>query len=163
MINLLILNLILLLLVKQVNIFIYNSVLSVVVDIVLKHMITRLLQALMGNYFLVTIDGVKNSHIDDIVRIILEARENEKTTISCKISIMNNLSLHPQLGVPIMYHDQLNLVATHLFDVKEEDNMSTLAHQTYLNNCLPSIKTLHSKKARKLIRRILKSQTDWNA
>ena len=110
MINLLILNLILLLLVKQVNIFIYNSVLSVVVDIVLKHMITRLLQALMGNYFLVTIDGVKNSHIDDIVRIILEARENEKTTISCKISIMNNLSLHPQLGVPTMYHDQLNII-----------------------------------------------------
>ena len=81
-----------------------------VVDIVLKHMITRLLQALMGNYFLVTIDGVKNSHIDDIVRIILEARENEKTTISCKISIMNNLSLHPQLGVPTMYHDQLNII-----------------------------------------------------
>ena len=47
--------------------------------------------------------------------------------------------------------------------MKEDDDMASLAHQTYLNNCLPSIKTLHSKKARKLIRRILKSQTDWNA
>ena len=41
--------------------------------------------------------------------------------------------------------------------------MATLAHQTYLNNCLPSIKTLHSKKARKLTRRIIKSQNDWFA
>ena len=62
-----------------------------------------------------------------------------------------------------MHHDQLNIIATHLSDMKEEDNMSTLAYQTYLNNCLPSIKTLHSKKARKLTRRILKSQNDWSA
>ena len=117
----------------------------------------------LRNSFLVAIDSVNILHMNDIVRIVLEARKNEKTTVSCKFSIMDTLSLHPQLGVPIMHHDQLNIIATHLSDMKEEDNMSTLAHQTYLNNCLPSIKTLHSKKARKLTRRILKSQNDWSA
>ena len=65
---------------------------------------------------------------------------------------MDTLSLHLQLGVPIMYQDQLNIIATHLSDMKDDDNRSTLDHQTYLNNCLPSIKILHSKKARKLTR-----------
>ena len=74
---------------------------------------------------------------------------------------MDTLSLHLQLGVPIMYQDQLNIIATHLSDMKHDDNRSTLDHQTYLNNCLPSIKILHSKKARKLTRWILKSQNYW--
>ena len=76
---------------------------------------------------------------------------------------MNNISLHPQLGLPIMHHDQLNIIAKHLSDMKEDDDMSPLAHQTYLNNYLPSVKTLHSKKAPKLTRRVLKSQNDWHA
>ena len=110
----------------------------------------------LRNSFLVAIDGVNVLHMDDILRIVLESRNNDKTTVSCKFSILDTLSLHPQLGVPIMHHHQLTIIATDLSDMKGKDNMSTLVHQTYLNNCLPSIKTLHSKKARKLTRLILK-------
>ena len=42
----------------------------------------------LRNYFFVAIDGVNILHIDDIMRLILEARKNEKTTVSCKFSIM---------------------------------------------------------------------------
>ena len=93
--------------------------------------------------------------MNDSVRIILEVRKNEKTTVFCKFFILDTLSLHPQLGVPIMHHHQLNIIATYLSDMKEKDNMSTLVHQTYLNNCLSSIKTIHSNKARKLTRLVL--------
>ena len=50
------------------------------------------------NYFLVAVDDVNITYKDDIVRIIIESRKNEKTTLSCKFSIMDNISLHPQLA-----------------------------------------------------------------
>ena len=50
----------------------------------------------LRNFFLVTIDGINILHMDDIVRIVLEARKNEKTNVSCKFSIMDTLSLQPQ-------------------------------------------------------------------
>ena len=74
---------------------------------------------------------------------------------------MDTLSLHPQLGAPIMHHDQFDSIATYLFQIKEDDEISTLVHQTHMSKSWPSVYALNFKKARKLTRRVLKSQNDW--
>ena len=91
--------------------------------------------------------------MDDIVRIILEARKNEKTTISCKFSIMDNISLYTQLGIPIMHHDQLNIITKYISGIKEDDGMSILAHQTYLNNIYPQLRLFISRRMMKIRQR----------
>ena len=70
--------------------------------------------------------------------------------------------MHPQRGILVLYHNQLNIIAKHVAEIKENMEEQGAAHQRYLQSILPSIFTIKStKKKAKLTCRILKVQQDW--
>ena len=36
-----------------------------------------------------------------------------------KFVLMQKIEMYPQTGVPIIFHDQLNLISTHLAEIKQ--------------------------------------------
>ena len=76
---------------------------------------------------------------------------------------MEKVALHPQTGVPIIFHDQLNVISEHLSSIKLDAEARNEKHKRYLDAVIPQVNTLKSKKKRsKLTRKILKQQQDWN-
>ena len=69
--------------------------------------------------------------------------------------------MHPQKGTPILYHDQLNVVAKHLTYIKLKDEEKNRKHQKYIKSLHPIVcKMKSTKKGAKLTREILKSKAD---
>ena len=80
-----------------------------------------------------------------------------------KFGLMQKTAMHPQDGVPIVFHDQLNIIAQHLSDIKQSISEKNAHHQTYLKHILPTINAMKSaKKKQKLTRKILKQLQDWS-
>lgn len=63
------------------------------------------------------------------------------------------------MGIPIFYHDQLNIIAKHVAEITENLEEQGATHQRYLKVILPYISLLKSaKKKAKITLRILKAQ-----
>ena len=64
--------------------------------------------------------------ITQLKKIIKTARNNNIKSIVCEFTTIEKVALHPQEGIPLLYHDQLNIVAKHLEDIKlSEDEQNT--------------------------------------
>ena len=59
--------------------------------------------------------------------------------------------MHPTYGVPLLHHDQLNVIAQHLSAIKEDIN-----HERYVNENDDIVPTIT-----KLTRKSLKSTDEW--
>ena len=71
--------------------------------------------------------------------------------------------MHPQTGVPIVFHDQLNVINEHLRTIKLSVEQSNENHKRYLDAIIPKIHVIDpTKKRAKLTRKILKQQQDWS-
>lgn len=67
--------------------------------------------------------------------------------------------MHPQMGIPVLYHDQLNIVIKHIANIKDNMAEQGETHQRYLRAIVHTISSLKSaKKKAKLTRQILKVQ-----
>ena len=98
----------------------------------------------------------------DFKTLIRQARDKDDQSVQITFATVQNLALHPQLHIPMMYHDQLNILAQHLKSIKDDFDTKHAAHKQYVNSLTASIATLTStKKIKKLTREILKSQDDW--
>ena len=112
--------------------------------------------------FPITINEYKIKTEEDIIQVIKEARENNLPSVQTTFANIDKIAMHPQKGVPILYHDQLNIVAKHIAEIKDSLEQQGYINQRYLEAIIPTIATIKStKKKAKLTRRILKIQTDW--
>ena len=115
----------------------------------------------------------------DSVRIeIAKARLLDVKTLKIGFATISKQSMHPQKGIPQLYHDQMNVIGKHLWEMCNDPEWSsdiedflplletirtkpmnfTPADQKQLTDLLK----IHSlKKQRKLTRKILQSQADW--
>ena len=63
------------------------------------------------------IDGHSFVTEHDFIKEVQTAQEQCKQIIMCKLSIINRIAIHLQQGVPILYNDQLNIIATHIAEI----------------------------------------------
>ena len=93
--------------------------------------------------------------------------------------------MHPQLGIPQLYHDQLNIIGQYLWDIKNHPEWQQDVHQTIIQPHVLTLKLLKKvvvmdrtwinlqtkqnifkiaaiKKRKRLTRRVLQLQEDWN-
>ena len=83
--------------------------------------------------------------------------------MKCQFTTIERIAMHPQEGMPMIYHDQLNIIAQHLKEMKLEDEEKIETYQRYLQEIIPKISVIKSRKKKaKLTRRLLKSQQDWH-
>ena len=56
---------------------------------------------------------------EDVKNEIKKESQKKNKRIKLTFSLMIKVSMHPQTGIPLMYHDQLNIVCHHLEDIKQ--------------------------------------------
>ena len=101
--------------------------------------------------------------LTDIKIAVKQARNNHAEFVTCRFGLMEKTAMHPQNGVPIIFHDQLNIISEHLQSIKLSMEERNKKHQKYLTAIIPQVSTLKSSKKRaKLTRKILKQQEDWS-
>ena len=119
-------------------------------------------RSMLRNSFPISMNNTPITTAHDIIQAVQCVRNLGNDSVICKFAIVNKIAMHPQMGIPILYHDQLNIIATHVSDIKETMEEQGATHQRYLKAILPSVSILKStKKKAKLTRRILKVQDDW--
>ena len=127
------------------------------------------------------------AQLKSIFRAIRSAKD---TTFTLEISTIDKQAMHPQKGTPQLYHDQMNIIAQHLWDIKNEPEWTINSNEEVVHpvsaNLLQNIsgkykknlkmnklwyqqhslppwyKVAKVKKRRKLTRRYLMKQADWN-
>ena len=144
----------------------------------------------LRNGFITSINSSPITTIKDAKDEFRKIRKSGDTTFTIAISTKNKLSMNPQLGTPQLYHDQVNIIAQHLYEIKNEPEWNLASNEEIVhpvtNELLKSMgksgtkylkcnklwSQLHQlpswyriakvKKRRKLTRRFLLNQTDWN-
>ena len=97
--------------------------------------------------------------MNQIVGNIKTARHVNKKEVHIKFGAMDMVAMHPQSSVPIISHDQLNIISEHLASIKLNIEERNLKHQKYLQHILLTVNAIKfSKKRRHLIRKKFKQQ-----
>ena len=58
--------------------------------------------------------------MQDFKKQTKSTKDNGNTSIVCQFATIEKLAHHPQEGIPLMYHDQMNIVANHIFEIKSD-------------------------------------------
>ena len=66
----------------------------------------------------IAINNTPVSTINDIHQQIQHIREKGIQSVVVQIATLHKLAMHLQLGLPQLYHDQLNVIGKHLWDIK---------------------------------------------
>ena len=130
------------------------------------------------------VDNVEIKNIKDVVQTIEKLklrlsnkRSNEKM-VNLQFVMLEKVAVHPQKGVPQLYFDQLNVIATHHMEMKEDGDVKATYEErieTPKADWQSQIRQLSNENANeniaiqkdakvveKLTRRILMQRDDWN-
>jgi deoxyuridine 5'-triphosphate nucleotidohydrolase len=145
----------------------------------------------LRNGYITHINDNEINSIDDIKNHINDHRKQGHDSIKIHFATMERQAMHPQFGIPQLYHDQLNIIGEHLWEIKNNPDWNktiqeelvadideSKAKRIYPNynkkkiginklygnmSILPTwVKIKAIKKKKKLTRRILLKQEDWN-
>ena len=64
--------------------------------------------------FITSVGGKPVASIAEYEAAVAEARLQEKIEIEVGFATIQRSSMHPQLGIPQLYHNQLNVIGEHL-------------------------------------------------
>ena len=82
----------------------------------------------MCGAYLLALDDTPITSEEDVTNFFSQDQQL-KNTITLKMGTIQKLAMHPDNGVPIMYFNQLNMIAHHLRQIKYgtaiEPNIST--------------------------------------
>ena len=136
---------------------------------------------LRGSYLL-TMDGVPVFNISDVRSYFVKLQDVDKIQIT--VGTIEKAAMHSDDGIPMLYFDQLNMIADHLRQIKyPEQNLPPESTTTILSTekrLQAAVKTLRAilyddnpfktakmsllqtKHSKKLTRRYLKQQPEWS-
>ena len=137
----------------------------------------------LRNAHITAINDIPVSTIDDVTAAIQKHRQfNNDEEISIQFATMEKHAMQPQMGIPQVYQDQMNIIGQHLWEIQNDPDWSER-----VNNAMPAMEALNrsdtvftkNDKAqmhhagmrvnsvkkpagKKLTRKRLKAQDDWN-
>jgi deoxyuridine 5'-triphosphate nucleotidohydrolase len=140
--------------------------------------------------YITSINDTHVTSLNEIKEAISKARMNNQSNIKIGFSTIEKQNIHPQYGIPQMYHDQLNVIGKHLWEIRNTPEWNTKVQEEIVFHLadeqklkiekdhkkkLGSNKLWHQmhhapkgsklaalKKRKKLTRRFLKQQDDWD-
>ena len=137
---------------------------------------------LRGSY-ITSINGTTVTSIEEIRTAIAPFyRDKDNPDITVTFATIEKLAMNPQLGLPQLYHDQMNIIGKHLWEIQNDaawseqvDNAIPILESQSKNACVLTKEDRKSliqagfpvriqavKAQKKLTRRFLKKQTDWS-
>ena len=124
-------------------------------------------------------NNTKIKSINDIVNNVITAQQTNNDTINITFGTNDSPGIHSQLGVPQLYHDQLDVIGKHLWNITHNKNKKSWTpielQNVELSNNVKKLLPRHTvrnldiiiksskpiKKPKKLTRRYLQQQEDW--
>ena len=114
---------------------------------------------------LLKIDNTNVSTKEDVTEMIRKLKLNNMKQTQLLFATEDKVPVHTQQGIPQLYYDQLNIIAQHHQELREQATIA-LVHSEHDEMKDSTIHQLEShsnlKQPKKLTRRYLKSQPDWN-
>ena len=68
--------------------------------------------------YITHVNGLEVHSINDVAAIIRKARAHGEMELKLHFATMEKQAMHPQFGIPQLYHDQLNIIGEHLWEIK---------------------------------------------
>ena len=75
----------------------------------------------LKNGYITSINDIEVTTIQDIIDKIAQAQKASSKSIKVGFSTLTKQAMHPQYGIPQLYHDQMNIIGKHLWDMKHAD------------------------------------------
>ena len=143
----------------------------------------------MRGSYLIDIQGTPMATEADVIAFFAQ---NKEDTVTLKLGTIEKQAMHPDDGVPIMYFDQLNMIAQHLREIKYGEEAETevptpsttppsndskisatmrMIKAMFLDGIQPhsaairaaqELKPKNKQRGKKLTRRVLLKQDDWD-
>ena len=136
--------------------------------------------------YVTSVNGIPVSTVSEYEERVQQMRQQGSKEIEIGFATVEKAAMHPQLGVPQIYHDQLNVIGEHLWDLRydpewrkdiedalpvleviQQDTYSELSQadkeelQTLFLRAAAVKKKTSLKQQRKLTRQILQKLPDW--
>ena len=145
----------------------------------------------LRNAYITHINGQHTNTMADIKTIFNRIRTEHQHQFNIGFSTINKQAMHPQLGVPQLYHDQMNIIGKHLWDIAHDPFWATESNEEAVFPTTPrsaskltrlfrnklgkdkywslvkqlpqwyKLATVKKSRRRKLTRRFLIQQDDW--
>ena len=96
--------------------------------------------------FPITINGNRITSEQDVVSEVQQVSQNKQDTVELTFATIEKSAMHPQTGVPILYHDQLNIIAKHIAEINEDIETRGKQHRKYIDAVIPRVATIKPTK-----------------
>ena len=138
----------------------------------------------LRNAHITAVNEIPVATVSDIKAAIQKHRQfNKDEEVSIQFATMEKHAMQPQMGIPQVYQDQMNIIGKHLWDIQNDpdwservnyampamealnrnDNVFTKNDKARMHHAYLQINTVKSKPTgKKLTRKRLKAQDDWN-
>ena len=108
--------------------------------------------------YITHINGEHINSMNDIDKIFKRIRTDNQHQFKIGFSTIKKQAMHPQLGVPQLYHDQMNIIGKHLWDIAHDPLWSTENDQEIAFPMTPK----RASKIVHLLRRKLGKDNYWS-
>ena len=133
----------------------------------------------LQNSYILKINNTTIKTMQDIISTISKAKQQSNEPITITFGTNDSPGIHPQLGVPQIYHDQLDVIGKHLWNICHENKYRKWTpvqlQEVEISNSIKQLLPRHVirkltciikssktvKKPKKLTRRYLQQQVDW--
>jgi deoxyuridine 5'-triphosphate nucleotidohydrolase len=108
--------------------------------------------------YITHVNNIKVETMKDLSTIFMKIRETHQKQFKIGFATVHKQAMHPQLGIPQLYQDQINIIGEHLWDIKNDPDWSK---QITEELALP-ITAANASKITKLTRSKLGKDKFWN-
>ena len=84
------------------------------------------------NGYILSINGIATETIEKVKLAISFARKRNDNSLFIKFGSFKEMSHHSQLGIPQLFHDQMNVIAQQLWDLDKDPGFAPLRSSTIL-------------------------------
>ena len=116
-------------------------------------------RSILRHAYLLQLDKHIINSMDDLLKTIQQARKHRLLTAECKFATDKSYGIHPQMGIPQIYFDQMNIIARHIHDANTDHKTNQGVTRTLNHDPTPNNPTESQQKAFTLSQ--LRKREDW--
>lgn len=116
----------------------------------------------LRNAYILQVAGSHVSSINCIQNVIKQCRAKHLKDIVICFATIDKIAMHPQNGTPQLYHDQLNIIGKHLWEIKHDIRTDNHDNPTISKTSKDSLQKKKKRKKKGFSRKELKLRDDWD-
>ena len=134
----------------------------------------------LRNAYITSVNNIPVATVDEFKAKVRQARTDNLKNIEIGFATIERTAMHPQMGIPQLYQDQLNVIGEHLWELRHDPEwhhqieeaipcLEVMKKDTYQDLSEEDKQALQKallassvKKQRKLTRRLLQQRPDWH-